>query len=134
MFGPAISKNTGKSYSVMKLTDLVKYDMSKIEKGDKTFNTNGYKALRIMAFGEVASFVSKQTIGTVIGLLNPKPLKSAADNVPSLCIDLEQQVFKIGYSEDLSFCKGIHKQVNSGGMQHFTVQVGCKNFVNKAVE
>ena len=29
-----------------------------------------------MAFSEAATMISKMTIGTVVGLLNPKPMKS----------------------------------------------------------
>lgn len=100
-----IKAKSGKQFSIMKVSDLVKYDMSKVRKlleimapkpsnvqmmggvgytevsefvkvSEKSFNTNGYKSLKVMAFQEAATQISKLTIGTVIGLLNPKPMKS----------------------------------------------------------
>lgn len=46
-----------------------------VKLGEKNFNSNGYKTLKIMAFQEAATPTSKLTVGTVVGLLNPKPMK-----------------------------------------------------------
>jgi hypothetical protein len=42
---------------------------------EKSFNSNGYKTLKIMAFSDAALPISRLTIGTVIGILNPKPMR-----------------------------------------------------------
>lgn len=68
--GPLQAKS-GKQFSILKLTDLVKYDLAKVRKflemqakcnltgegieeyvklSEKSFNSNGYKTLKIMAF------------------------------------------------------------------------------------
>ena len=73
--GPYTSKS-GKQFSIMKISDLVKYDLGKVKKhlqsmadkrvngqggskdeatefirtSEKSFNSNGYKALKVMAF------------------------------------------------------------------------------------
>lgn len=67
------SKN-GKPYAFMKISDLVKYDIMRAKKMieakfkeddvlrkqlERNFTQNGYKTLKIMAFGEAASAVSK---------------------------------------------------------------------------
>ena len=102
---------------------------------EKSFNSNGYKTLKLMAFGEPATFVAKLSIGTVIGLLNPKPMKSTPEQGITFCIDLEAQVFKIGFSEELTFCKGIPKVLsNTNPFSMASVQVSCKNFINKSIE
>jgi hypothetical protein len=46
-----------------------------VKLGEKNFNSNGYKTLKVMAFQEAATPTSKLTVGTVVGLLNPKPMK-----------------------------------------------------------
>lgn len=101
VFGPQTSK-TGKQFSVFKLTDLVKYDLAKVIKELETkaqqnkqlfggtnesvlehvkqsmhsFNSNGYKTLKVLAFSEAAVPISKLGIGIVVGLLNPKLMRS----------------------------------------------------------
>ena len=68
----AFTAKSGKHFSVLKMSDLVKYDMSKVKKlletnaqnnqgtkeeqvefvkiSEKSFNSNGYKTLKVMAF------------------------------------------------------------------------------------
>lgn len=42
---------------------------------EKSFNSNGYKTLKVMAFQDAAVSISKLNIGTVVGLLNPKVMR-----------------------------------------------------------
>jgi len=64
--GPLTSKQN-KKYAVMKVSDLQKYDMSMVKKmlermyqgdpeaiktAEKSFNSNGYKLLKLLAFDE----------------------------------------------------------------------------------
>lgn len=86
-----------------------------------------------MAFQEAAVPVSKLSIGTVIGLLNPKLMRQGPSEQQqhgiTFSVELEAQLFKIGFSEDLSFCKGL---LRPEGLQQITPV--CRNFVNKSVE
>jgi hypothetical protein len=62
--------------------------------------------------------------GTIVGILNPKAMKPTVEHGFSYCIDLEAQIFVIGYSEDYSICK-------------FTSSIDnrqCQTFVNKSAE
>ena len=126
--GPFQSKNN-KRYTIAKITDLVKYDMNKVKKvlserfkndpesmkiAEKSFNTNGYKIVRLMAFDEALSETTKIQTGTIVGIVNPKPLKATAEYGFSFCMDAAASIFRIGYSEDLSFCKGSGLITTSG--------------------
>ncbi len=96
--GPFQSKS-GKQFSTLKLSDLVKYDLNKVRKlletiaksqysgnqegaqefvklSEKSFNSNGYKTLKIMAFQEAATPIAKLNVGTIVGLLNPKVMRT----------------------------------------------------------
>ena len=165
--GPYKSKS-GKQFSILKVSDLVKYDIQKVKKvleaqalqnrqlhgeteeqsvewlrmSEKQFNSNGYKTLKIMAFQEVATPISKLTIGTVVGVLNPRVMKQQAgvdskDNAITFSIELEAQVFKIGFSEELTFCKGVPQtgSLNLGlPVLTSSLSTQCRNFMNKSVE
>lgn len=127
MSRPITSRN-GKQFAIMKLSNLVKYDTHKVKKhlaeeykedkdaykmAEKSFNTNGYKCMKVMIFNELTQKVSKLQIGTVIGLLNPKCMKPTVDNGFAYTYDFEAQLFKIGFSEDFSLCKGYTDKVNT---------------------
>ena len=96
--GPFQSKS-GKQFSTLKLSDLVKYDLNKVRKlletiaksqysgnqegaqefvklSEKSFNSNGYKTLKIMAFQEAATPIAKLNVGTIVGVLNPKVMRT----------------------------------------------------------
>ena len=47
-----------------------------VKLSEKSFNSNGYKTLKIMAFQEAATPISKLTVGTIIGILNPKIMRA----------------------------------------------------------
>ena len=98
--GPYKSKS-GKQFSIVKISDLVKYDLQKVKQmleaqakknrevhgetqesseewcrmSERQFNSNGYKTLKIMAFQEAATPISKLSIGTVVGVLNPRIMR-----------------------------------------------------------
>ncbi len=115
----------GKAYCNLKLSDLNKYDMSKVNKllahafdnqdcdaqkiAKKCFNSNGYKTMRIIAFGDVANKLSKCSTGLVMGILNPRLMSSNPEQGQTFCIDIESQIFQIGLACDLGFCKGTPK-------------------------
>ena len=42
----------------------------------QSFNSNGYKSIKVLCFGEATLPISKLGIGTVIGLLNPRVMKN----------------------------------------------------------
>ena len=48
-----------------------------IKQSEKCYGTNGYKTLKLMCFGDAAIWSNKLNTGSVIGLLNPKPMKSS---------------------------------------------------------
>lgn len=74
---------------------------------EKSFNTNGYKTMKIMSFDEAMSETLKLQIGTIVGIINPKPMKASVEFGFSYCMDASASLFRIGYSEDLAFCKGL---------------------------
>ena len=86
---------------------------------ERSFNGNGYKTMKVLVFGDLADKVYKLTIGTVIGLINPKPLKRDPKHGFSFAIDFEAQMMKIGYSEEITTCKGIAPKefMGAGGMK-----------------
>jgi hypothetical protein len=52
-------------------------------------------------------------------------------------IDLEAQIFKIGFSDELSFCKGVQNksQFNLGlPVLNSSLTAVCRNFLNKSIE
>lgn len=55
-----------------------------IKLSERSFNSNGYKTLKIMAFQDAAVPTSKLSIGTVIGILNPKLMKQQAQVQPGI--------------------------------------------------
>lgn len=82
---------------------------------EKSFNSNGYRCLKIMIFGDLVPKLCKLQVGTVIGLLNPKCMKPTVENGYAFTIDLEAQLFKIGFAEDFVMCKGVTSKVNTTG-------------------
>ena len=85
------SQKTGKKFIILKLSDLVKYDMTKVRQkvakqfrndgaaqklAMKNFNAEGYKTLSFLAFGEQLTLpFSKIHCGTVVAILNPRLMK-----------------------------------------------------------
>ena len=81
----------GKKFIILKLSDLVKYDMSKVRqliekefKNDpgaqkealKVYNAEGYKTINFLAFGESLTLpFSKIVAGTVLAVLNPRLMR-----------------------------------------------------------
>lgn len=51
----------------------------------------------------------------------------------SFLMDAAASIFKIGYSEDLIFCKGQGNMTTSGFFNNAGV-TGCKHFLNKSIE
>ena len=103
-----LTSKGGKTFSIIKLSNLVKYNMvkvkehlSKIHGADqeglnvalKAYNADSYKTVTIMAFGESALPAKKIGSGTVVAVMNPKlmPGSSSKDKQDkqgvSFCID-----------------------------------------------
>lgn len=94
---PPIAGKSGKQFSIMKITDLIKYDMNKVrlqltehledkikksvcDKDEiktalKSFTTNGYKQIKIMCFEESATELTHLRPGVIIQLINPRLMK-----------------------------------------------------------
>ncbi|CDW78551.1 UNKNOWN [Stylonychia lemnae] len=145
--GPFQSKSN-KRYTILRVTDLVKYNMSAVKKeltklyegnpeglkiAEKSFNSNGYKTIKLMAFEDAIGETTKIQQGTIVGLVNPKPMKATVEYGYSFCIDASASIFRIGYSQDFIYCPGKGNMTTSGFVNPNGVQ-SCKYFLNKSVE
>ncbi|XP_034382608.1 protein MCM10 homolog isoform X2 [Cyclopterus lumpus] len=88
------SNSSGKTFSIWKLNDLHNLDVF----------------VSLLLFGEVHKEHWKTEPGTVIGLLNPNPMKQKEgyDGV-SLTVDNPQKVLLMGDAQDYSTCKAMKK-------------------------
>ncbi|XP_034719250.1 protein MCM10 homolog isoform X2 [Etheostoma cragini] len=88
------SSSSGKTFSIWKLNDLHNLEVF----------------VSLLLFGEVHKEHWKTEPGTVIGLLNPNPMKQKEgyDGV-SLTVDNPQKVLLMGEAQDYSNCKGMKK-------------------------
>ena len=147
-----LTSKGGKTFSILKISDLVKYDMKKVreyygrqyvndqdglKQALKSFNSDGYKTISIMAFNESALPAKNINSGTVIAVLNPRLLpqnnKCASDadkahQSLTFCIDTIDAVIQIGFSRDFNICV----RESQHPVTHKTMQ--CYNFVNTSVE
>lgn len=67
-----------------------------------------------MSFDDALVETTKIQSGTIVGIVNPKPMKPNPEYGFSFCMDAAASIFKIGYSEDLAFCKGQGNLTTSG--------------------
>lgn len=51
-----------------------------------------------MAFDEALSETTKIQSGTIVGIVNPKPMKASVEYGFSYCMDAAASIFRIGYS------------------------------------
>lgn len=58
------------------LEGLYQGDPEAIKTAEKSFNSNGYKSLKLLAFEEAQPVASRCKVGTVVGVINPKPMKA----------------------------------------------------------
>ncbi|CAL1568710.1 unnamed protein product [Knipowitschia caucasica] len=88
------SSSSGKTFSVWKLNDLHNMEVF----------------VSLLLFGEVHKEHWKTETGSVIGLLNPNPMKQkdGYDGV-SLTVDHPQKVLLLGEAQDFGTCKGVKK-------------------------
>uniref|UniRef100_A0A3B5AKA5 Protein MCM10 homolog n=1 Tax=Stegastes partitus TaxID=144197 RepID=A0A3B5AKA5_9TELE len=88
------SSSSGKTFSIWKLNDLHNLDVF----------------VSLLLFGEVHKEHWKTEPGTVIGLLNPNPMKQkdGYDGV-SLTVDHPQKVLLMGEAQDYGTCKAMKK-------------------------
>ncbi|XP_055087693.1 protein MCM10 homolog [Periophthalmus magnuspinnatus] len=88
------SSNSGKTFSIWKLNDLHNLEVF----------------VSLLLFGEVHKEHWKTEPGTVIGLLNPNPMKQKEGyNGVSLTVDHPQKVLLMGEAQDYGTCKGVKK-------------------------
>ena len=107
------------------LEKLFKGDAEGFNAAKKSFNSNGYKTVKIQVYGEALTHLSKMQIGSIIGLANPRPMKASAEFGYTYIIEAGAAIFKIGISEDLSFCKSAKASAVMSGMidmNQYTVQ------------
>jgi hypothetical protein len=77
---------------------------------DRSFTSDGYKQIRLLAFGdELCQKLAKRMghPGIVVALTDLKFLDYSEHSGQSMRIESEEQVFTLGKSEDLTFCKGL---------------------------
>ncbi|XP_041832865.1 protein MCM10 homolog [Melanotaenia boesemani] len=88
------SNNSGKTFSIWKLSDLHNLEVF----------------VSLLLFGEVHKEHWKTELGTVIGLLNPNPMKQkdGYDGV-SLTVDHPQKLLLMGEAQDYGTCKALKK-------------------------
>ncbi|XP_045928561.1 protein MCM10 homolog [Micropterus dolomieu] len=88
------SSSSGKTFSIWKLNDLHNLEVF----------------VSLLLFGEVHKEHWKTELGTVIGILNPNPMKQkdGYDGV-SLTVDHPQKVLLMGEAQDYGTCKGMKR-------------------------
>ncbi|XP_057180359.1 protein MCM10 homolog isoform X1 [Triplophysa rosa] len=92
------SKNNGKTFSIWKLNDLHNLDVN----------------VSLFLFGSVHTDLWKTDTGTVIGILNPNPMKNKdGSNELCLTIDHPQKVLLIGEAMDFGTCSAKKKNGDS---------------------
>lgn len=147
-----MTSKSGKKFTILKLSDLVKYNMPRIrahlekEYGDdqeglklalRNYNVDGYKQISVMAFGESALPAKSIPAGSVVALMNPRLMPpSSSGSLGSeksqqgmtVCITTIDAVVKIGFSKDFNIC--VRESIN-----HVTQKpIPCYRFVNTSVE
>ncbi|XP_048011859.1 protein MCM10 homolog [Megalobrama amblycephala] len=92
------SKNNGKTFSIWKLNDLHNLEVN----------------VSLFLFGSVHADLWKTDTGTVIGILNPNPMKNKeGSNELSLTVDHPQKVLIMGEAMDFGTCKAKKKNGDS---------------------
>ncbi|XP_077091069.1 protein MCM10 homolog [Siphateles boraxobius] len=92
------SKNNGKTFSIWKLNDLHNLEV----------------IVSLFLFGSVHTDLWKTDTGTVIGILNPNPMKNKeGSNELSLTVDHPQKVLVMGEAMDFGTCKAKKKNGDS---------------------
>lgn len=161
---PPQASQRGKVFSKFSICSLAKYDMSRLKKhviqkyfqerceltydqaqidakvnaALKSWNTDGYKAIRVLAFGdELTKQLHKKigVVGMVIALVDLKPLDFSNNSGQSFRIHEETQTFCLGKSEELIFCSGVKTKTSTplpliGLNQNQT----CERFLNKSFD
>lgn len=151
---------SGKRFITVKVTDLVKHDLVKLQKqcfpqliaggdawtrmkvlktAEKSFNTDGYKQLRILAFGDelVKTVYKRLEVGMVVAFADLKQLDYSENSGVAMRIEAEDQVYPLGKSSDMVFCKGIVQKAGAPVTNPFSAASGlqsgkgCGRFLNK---
>ncbi|XP_065121752.1 protein MCM10 homolog [Paramisgurnus dabryanus] len=92
------SKNNGKTFSIWKLNDLHNLEVN----------------VSLFLFGSVHTDLWKTDTGTVIGILNPNPMKNKdGSNELCLTVDHPQKVLMMGEAMDFGTCKAKKKNGDS---------------------
>lgn len=69
------------------LGNIYQNDAEGMKIAEKSYNTNGYKTIKLMAFDDAIAECNKIQQGTIIGIVNPKPMKANVEYGYSFCID-----------------------------------------------
>ena len=114
-------------------------DEIKVKQAERTFNSDGYKSVRVLAFRDetVTNLMHKMgTVGLVVSLAGLMRLDYSSNNGHSFKIECADQAFVLGHSEELSFCKGAPKcnQVNNLPVLSLGNHLQCNRFINKNVD
>ncbi|XP_076861062.1 protein MCM10 homolog [Brachyhypopomus gauderio] len=92
------SKSNGKTFSIWKLNDLQNLEVN----------------VSLFLFGTVHTDLWKTDTGTVIGILNPNPMKNKDGySEISLTVDHPQKILMLGEAMDFGTCKGKKKNGDS---------------------
>lgn len=82
-----LTSQKGKKFTILKLSDLTKYDMNRVKShlakeytkdeeslkiAQKSYNSDGYKTVSVMAFNDCALPAKQILSGTVVALINPR--------------------------------------------------------------
>jgi hypothetical protein len=99
--------HTGKNYMIMIISDLVRFDSVKLQKHleasvkdrdklrviQKSYS-NGYKIVKLMAFGESVKKTTTLDAGTIVAVLNLKKMEPKKDDKP-MATDSKKQPSKV---------------------------------------
>jgi len=138
------------------VSDLLRHDSLKLNKSleaafpdrellaqAKKSYSQSYKIMKVMAFSEAAKKALDFKPGSIVAILNPKKLESQRDDnlatiqqkVPTkkkeqvtYCIDNENSVVYLGYSQHYGVCDGKTEHPAT------KIMYPCRHFVNSSIE
>ena len=119
-----LTSKGGKKFTIIKISDLVKYNMSRVKEhlgrqwgkdeesmkqALRAYNSDGYKTITLMCWGESALPAKEINSGTIIAIMNPRLMPPSSHNEKAsqgvtFCIDTIDSVLKIGFSKDFNIC------------------------------
>ena len=133
----------GKKFIILKLSDLIKYDIKQVKEhlaktlepkmkagkcnsnetkiALKSYTKSGYKQVSFMCFGDSHQAIHEFRHGCVVAMISPKYMKGdrELEYGISFSIEAETQFMMIGYSEDYTICCGKNKSSQVTAMNTF---------------